>query len=267
MKKLNLIYEGYQGKSALYDIYFADDQPQSIYIFVHGYMGYKDWGAWNLMAESLQRQGKNVAMLNLTSNGTTLTHPKEFVDLKQFGNGGYYKELCDVRLFIDHLKRTYNCNEFQLIGHSRGGGIVLLAGQDTSVKAIHCLAPIASIKNRFPTGEDLEKWKLEGVYYRKNGRTGQDMPHYYVQYEEFLENQEELDIEKACKKLKKPVFVYHGDEDSSVPLQEGRQVSEWSSATLHVIQATGHTFDVVEPWNHTHLPPPMLEVVELIASK
>lgn len=247
-KYANQQYTGLNNKQGLYDLFLSDNKHKNdLVVFVHGYMGYKDWGAWNLMCEELQRRGFSIAKLNLTSNGTTLENPTEFADLERFGNGGYFQELCDVRLFLDHLQKEYGYSKFRLIGHSRGGGIVLLAGLDPRVVEIHCLAPISSIENRFPVGVELEKWKEEGVYYRKNGRTNQEMPHYYSQYEEFLAHQDELNIELACRQLQKTVFVYHGENDTSVLPSEGKSVAEWTKGSFFLINDTAHTFNAVEP--------------------
>lgn len=263
MKHSNLIYHGYNQREGLYDLFTSDNSSDILTVFVHGYMGYKDWGAWNLMCEELAKRRFAVAKLNLTSNGTTLEKPTEFADLERFGNGGYYQELTDVRSFLDHLQEKYGYSKFRLMGHSRGGGIVLLAGLDARVTEVHCLAPISSIEKRFPKGEELEKWKMNGVYFRKNGRTNQEMPHYYAQYEEFLARQVELNIEHACKQLNKPVFVYHGENDTSVLPEEGMQVADLTNGKFYLIENTAHTFDAAEPWRNEYLPEKLIEVLNL----
>lgn len=268
MQKINQTYIGINGRKGLYDLFLTEyPLEKPLIIFVHGYMGYKDWGAWNLMAESIQKSGYSIAKLNLTHNGTTITESTIFADLEAFGNGGYWKELQDVKLFLNHLEKEYQFQEFILVGHSRGGGIVLLAGNDERVQQIHCLAPISDIASRFPTGEELEKWKKEGVYYRKNGRTGQEMPHFYIQYKEFLIHQNELNIEKACKSLNKPVFIYHGENDASVLLSEGIKISEWTKGEFFLIENTAHTFDAVEPWISSEMPDKMREVTQIMNTK
>lgn len=264
---INQQYTGSADKQALYDLFLSENPSKKpLIVFVHGYMGYKDWGAWNLMAEKIRQSGFPVAKLNLTHNGTTIEQSTDFTDLEAFGNGGYWKELQDVRLFLNYLEKEYQFREFILVGHSRGGGIVLLTGEDARVKQIHCLAPICDISSRFPTDGELEKWKKDRVYYRKNGRTNQEMPHYYSQYEEFIAHQNELDIEKVCKSLNKPVFVYHGENDVSVLPSEGVMVAEWTDGEFYLIKNTAHTFDTFEPWLEPKIPDKMKEVVELMST-
>lgn len=264
-KKINEIYTGSDNRKGLYDLFVSSaGKKKPVVVFVHGYMGYKDWGAWDLFAEAIQKSGVSVAKLNLTHNGTTLSEHTAFADLEAFGNGGCLKELQDVRLFLDHLEKEHQFSEFILVGHSRGGGIVLLVGKDERVKQIHCLAPICDIASRFPSGEQLEEWKNTNVYYRKNGRTGQELPHYYSQYEDFLRAKDSLDIEKTCRQLNKPVFVYHGNNDASVLPVEGEKVAEWTGGKFYLIENTAHTFDTSEPWKEAVLPGKMQEVIELM---
>lgn len=262
MKQHNLTYTGSNNRKALYDLFCSEDPSgKSLIVFVHGYMGYKDWGVWNLVAEKWLEAGYSSAKLNLTHNGTTIEQPTVFADLEAFGKGGYWTELQDVKLFLDHLEKEYQFQEFILVGHSRGGGIVLLAGRDERVKQVHCMAPICDIASRFPQGEALKQWENDGVYYRKNGRMGQEMPHYYSQYEDFIAHRNELDIEKACKRLNKPVFVYHGENDASVLPAEGEKVAEWAKGNYYLIKDTAHTFDSSEPWDRSSLPGKMDEAV------
>lgn len=261
----NSIYQGYNGRQGLYDLFLQEEYSQKpLLVFVHGYMGYKDWGAWNLMANEFYHNGYNFAKLNLIHNGTTIQNPTIFDDLDAFGKGGYLSELRDIQLFLDHLEKHHEVYEFILIGHSRGGGMVLLAGDDHRVSQIHCLSPICDIESRFPQGEELQKWKNTNVYYKKNGRTNQDLPHYYSQYEDFLANKEELDIKAKCTLLNKPVFVYHGEEDLSVLPVEGENVANWTNGKFYSIKDTAHTFGASEPWEKEEMPSKLHEVVKLI---
>jgi uncharacterized protein len=265
MNQRNLIYKGYQGKEALYDLFTTDEaNDKPLLVFVHGYMGYKDWGAWNAMCQYWLDAGYSSAKLNLSRNGTKIICPTEFSDLDAFGKSSYWSELQDIQLFLDHLEQTHGYTSFILVGHSRGGGLVLLAGKDTRAKQVHCLAPISSIDYRFPKDDALQQWKNDGVYFRTNGRTKQDMPHYYSQYEEFLQHKDELSIEESCKQLNKPVFVYHGENDTSVKPFEGQEVALMCRGFFFLIADTEHTFGAVEPWIQENLPEKMQEVMQLM---
>ncbi|HEX9827331.1 MAG TPA: hypothetical protein VGA80_12080 [Flavobacteriaceae bacterium] len=48
----NTVIGGQHQKPILLDVcYFNNSIPKPIIVFCHGYKGFKDWGAWNLMAE------------------------------------------------------------------------------------------------------------------------------------------------------------------------------------------------------------------------
>ena len=54
MIKKNLILERKNKKSIVYDVFYKESNtPKPIIIFCHGYKGYKDWGAWNLVAKTV----------------------------------------------------------------------------------------------------------------------------------------------------------------------------------------------------------------------
>lgn len=266
-KHTNLIYQGSDNRSSLYDLFLVDDsKDQALVVFIHGYTGYKDWGCWNLMGDAIANNGYSFAKFTITHSATTVEHSTEFVDLEAFGNGGYLKELRDLQYFLDHLEKTHGFKKFILVGHSRGGGAVILGGNDERVKQIHCLAPISDIAARFPKGEKMEEWKKTGVYFHKNSRTGTELPHYFCQYEDFLAHQEELTIEIAAKKLQKPVFVYHGSDDTSVEPWEGKLVAEWTNGTYYNIEGTAHTFDTKEPWTENKMPETFAKVVQMIVT-
>jgi len=54
----NIIIKGTHHKPILSDVFYNDNQVKKpIVIFAHGYKGYKDWGAWNLVAKAFANSG------------------------------------------------------------------------------------------------------------------------------------------------------------------------------------------------------------------
>ena len=120
-------------------------------------------------------------------------------------------------------------------------------------------ASISSIGDRFPINEELEEWKDSGVRFVKNGRTKQELPQYFQLYEDFTGHQDELNIERTCKELTKPVFIIHGEKDTSVPIENGQNLATWSGVSLFVIPDTDHVFGSRHPWDHSELSTPLME--------
>jgi len=265
ISSLKSTYQGANNRSHTYQLVIPDSYNGKLVLFIHGFMGFMDWGAWKLMMDELSSNGYGTCRFNLTHNGTTPTDPVNFVDLEAFGNDSYYKELLDVRFMIDEVFRQVDRIErLVLIGHSRGGGVALLAAKDERVHAVVSLAGISTIAERFPKGEELEKWKTENVRYVKNGRTGQNLPQYYVQYTEFLEHADELDIEHSCRTNTKPVLLIHGTGDQAVAFNEALELQSWLNCELVAIPDAEHTFGASHPWTTETMPDDLKTVNEKI---
>lgn len=253
---LNSTYSGSNNKKSLIDLILPQNFNDNLIVFVHGYKGFKDWGAWNLVQQYFTTKGYGFCKFNMTHNGGTIDNGIDFPDLDAFANNSYTKEKYDLHCVINWLEQQFDSLPFlHLMGHSRGGGIVLLNAKDSRVTSVITLAAISSIKKRFSDPDIMSRWKKEGVRYEENTRTGQQMPLLYSQAEDFLSNQEQLDIEVSCRSLSKPGLHIHGTADRSVPIQEGVDIAAWTTHPLHVIDAADHTFGSSHPWNSDQLSP------------
>jgi pimeloyl-ACP methyl ester carboxylesterase len=268
MKKLvlkNDIYTGSQGKKSLIDLEIPENCNGKLILFLHGYMGYKDWGAWNLMQSFFTDNKFAFCKFNFSHNGGTIKNPIDFPDLDAFSKNTYSIEKNDVKLVLDFLEGKIEIpQEIILIGHSRGGGIALLNADDPRISKIVTLAAISSIEKRFADSNILANWKNEGVRFLKNQRTMQEMPHLYSQVEDFQINKELLNIEHACKRNSKPILIIHGENDTSVPISEGEEIAIWCNEKVNLLKETDHVFGAKQPWEETHLPQKLKEVCEII---
>ena len=251
----NAVFAGAEGKKSVYDLSIPEKWNGRLIIFLHGYMGYKDWGAWNLVSNYFTNHTYGFLKYNVSHNGGTVENPIDFDDLESFSANSYIKEVLDFQAILDVVADTFDSiPDIYLIGHSRGGGIALLQSDNGLVKKISAWAAIASIDNRFPKGKELEAWKEDGYYFRKNGRTNQQMPHKYDQYESYIEHKDRLNIMTYCKNSTIPTCVIHGDKDVSVPLDEGKTIARWLSTELTIIENEQHTFGASQPWEKDFLP-------------
>ena len=252
----NITVEGKHNKPIVTDVFYNEThQPKKIIIFCHGYKGFKDWGAWNLMAEAFANAGFFFIKFNFSHNGGTVENPIDFPDLEAFGNNNYTKELDDLETIIDWVSTNssftneVDLKEVSLIGHSRAGGIVLLkSNEDTRIKNVITLAGVCDFEKRTATVGDLDLWKKEGVKYVLNGRTKQNMPHFYQFYEDFIQHKERLDIKKATENLKIPHLIIHGDDDTSVLISEAESLKKWNpNSQFEIIENANHVFNVSHP--------------------
>ncbi|TQD40585.1 alpha/beta hydrolase family protein [Haloflavibacter putidus] len=256
-REKNFKIPGKHQRPIVTDVFYNPDRkPKPIAIFCHGYKGFKDWGAWNLVAEEFARNNFFFIKFNFSHNGGTAQNPIDFPDLEAFGNDNYTKQLDDLDTIINWITTTKefssdaDVTKLSLIGHSRGGGIVLLkAANNNLVKKVVTWAGVCNFESRFPSGEKLETWKNEGVYYIENGRTKQKMPHYYQFYEDFQKNKEALSIKRAVKKLNIPQLIVHAKNDFSVMVEEAHQLEEWHPhSELFLLENSNHVFNTKHPW-------------------
>ncbi len=269
--KNSYIISGKHQKSILIDTtQKLDGENIPLIIFCHGYKGFKDWGAWNEMANAFAETGFLFLKFNFSHNGGTMAQPIDFPDLEAFGNNNYIKELDDLESVIDWVFKInslkyVNLNNITLIGHSRGGGIVCIkAEEDSRITRVISLAGVSSYGNRTSTTGDLEQWKKDGVKYVLNGRTKQHMPHYYQFYKNFTKNQDRLTIQRAVSNLKIPFLIIHGNKDTSISIEEAENLHKWNpKSNLKIIEGADHVFNTKHPWVENKLTKELREVVSI----
>jgi len=251
----NGVYLGAERKEALYDLKVPENYGGELIIFMHGFMGFKDWGCWYLVEKFFTDRGFAFLKYNVSHNGTSLTDPLNFVDTEAFAQNNYSKEILDLEGILYLVGQEFDVlPSINLIGHSRGGGIAHLFSHDNRIARIISWAGISSIESRFPKGDELEAWKQAGRRTVHNGRTKQDLPIAYSQFEDFLKNRKRLNIAYYCQTSAKPSFVIHGDQDDSVKIQEGKTLAEYLQVELCEIAGANHTFNSSHPWQEEKLP-------------
>lgn len=269
---VNTWFVGSANRKSPMSIYYPKQKENAeIVLFVHGFKGFKDWGQFPLVQQYIAAQGFIVVAFNFSHNGGTLEEVIDFPDLEAFSRNTYQKEVEDVGHvlnWIEENKQLYfasaNGNEIHIIGHSRGGGIALLAGNKYgAIKKIVTWAAVADFVERLPEELELKKWKASGVYFIRNGRTNQDMPMKYDFIENLLNAKDQLNIQQAVQNLEKPLLVVHGEDDETVLLENAERIVSWKKGTeLRVIKGGGHTFNGKHPWTELHLPKATLDAVE-----
>ncbi len=275
----NIIVNGLHNKPILTDVFFHKNQTKKpVVIFSHGYKGYKDWGAWNLVAQHFADKNMAFVKFNFSHNGGTIEQPIDFSDLEAFGNNNFTKELDDLQSTINwltqnnSLKDEFDFDNISLIGHSRGGGIVLLkAASEPLIKKVITWAGVFNFETRFPTGELLETWQKQGVSYIDNVRTHQKMPLYFQFYQNFKDHKDQLHIGNAVKSLKIPQLIIHGTADDTVKLLEAENLHKWNKKSeLYLVENANHTFGCSQPWQHlempNHLQKAVLKTVDFISN-
>lgn len=236
------------------------DDLMPLVIFCHGFKGFKDWGCFPYMLDKIAAEGNFVVSFNFSYNGVGEqgNDLMEFTRLERFAENTFTRELEDLGSVIDYLemhreKYLYDLNNIILIGHSRGGGIVILkASQDKRIKKLITLASVST----FDRYSDRLKadWKKTGYWEVQNSRTGQMMRMNVSLLEDIENNPETLDIEKAAENINIPWLIIHGTEDISVDYSSAETLNTLNKSgksELKLLENAGHTFGAVHPFEGT----------------
>jgi len=266
------IIKGSHNKPILCDLFFKKNkQPKPIVIFCHGYKGFKDWGAWNLVAEEFAKNDLFFLKFNFSHNGGTIDQPIDFPDLEAFSNNNYSIELDDLESVINfsitnaNIEKEIDKNNIILIGHSRGGGIVSLkSSQHKKITKVITWAGISDIEYCFEKDIkiSLEQWKKEGVAYNINSRTLQKMPHKYQFYANYLANKKELNIQNAVQKIQIPHLIIHGTHDKDILPIAAKNIHKWNrNSKLVLFNNMNHALGNLQPWLSKEMPEDLKKVV------
>lgn len=236
-----------------------------VVLLCHGFKGFKDWGFFPYAAEEFARNGFAAIRFNFSLNGVEDVE-QEFTALDRFARNTVGRELDDLRDIVDAVHAgqvvppACDRSRILLVGHSLGGGVVLVhAAEDKRIAAVVTWAGVADFMRWGKKTRQM--WKRTGRMEIENARTGQMMPMDVVMLEDLEANAMRYDIPAAAGRLTQPLLVLHGEQDVSVPLEEGRRVfaaADPSRSRLHVLPNTDHTFGVRHPFEG---PTPALESV------
>jgi hypothetical protein len=79
----NFVLNQIDSKPIILDYYYGElSNKMPLIIFCHGYKGFKDWGAWDLVAEEFANNNFVFVKFNFSHNGGTAKNPIDFPDLR-----------------------------------------------------------------------------------------------------------------------------------------------------------------------------------------
>lgn len=256
-----------EGLPIYYDFYVPighKEKPSPLVVFLHGFKGFKDWGAFPDACAELAAAGFGVLAMNFSLNGVGKSMT-EFDQLDLFARETLSQDLDDVGTVITALQKgdistertNIDTGNIGILGHSRGGHTAVAAAAEYS--EIRCLvtwSAVADYNARWSDGM-ISDWKNNGVTEIKNGRTGQIMPIKEVVYKDALENADRLMAINRVKELDIPAKFIHAKGDESVPFTEAEKLYNNCSSEdkeIKLIPNSGHTFDTSHPFERVDFP-------------
>ncbi|WP_432712391.1 alpha/beta hydrolase family protein [Pedobacter sp.] len=264
IQKEQFILTGANDKTILGDLTYDDNHTNpDLILFVHGFKGFKDWGAHHLVAQYFAEKGYKFLKFNLSHSGVTQENPHDVTDLETFAANTISYELADVNTVVNYISHLHPSSNLTIIGHSRGGGLALIkAAIDARINKIVTWSSIADFGSLWKP-EQEEEWERTGKIYIENARTKEEMPLNSTLLTDFRSHQQEYDILTAAKQLTIPWLIVHGDDDVNVPFSVAEQLKEAQpAAQLKRIHAANHVYGASHPYTEETLPPQLQEVVE-----
>lgn len=227
----------------------APRHPRALLVVVHGFKGFKDWGFFPWVGEHLAHHGYAVCRFNMSRSGIA-EDPDNFERLDLFAGDTYSTQLSDLRLVVAYAQLQYPDTDTFLLGHSRGGGIVLLGAED--VPGLAGVITWSAIARADRWDEATKRqWRSDGSLDVINARTKQVMRMSTAILDDYEQNRERLDILAAAGRLRVPLLVVHGGKDESVPVAESEEIaSRAHDAARLVIGNAGHTYNAIHPLIH-----------------
>jgi dienelactone hydrolase len=233
----------------------AAPSPLPVVVILHGFKGFKDWGMFPPTARKLGERGLATVALNASRNGVE-DRLEDFTDLPAFARNTPRREVGDIRRVMEGIRsgelgEGLDPRRIGLLGHSRGGGVVLLAAAaEPTVRSVVTWASISTFWRY--TDRAVAEWRRAGRLDVPNARTGQLMWLDRSVLEDLEASRDEYDLAAAAGRLRAPLLAVHGEQDEAVDPADSERLVRWAGSAdkrLLVIPKTGHTFGAAHPWN------------------
>jgi len=221
------------------------DDARALVVIVHGFKGFKDWGFFPWLAEFLCSDRAAVCRFNMSRSGIG-DNLETFERLDLFADDTYSAQIDDLIDVVQWCQSRVDLPTF-LVGHSRGGGVALLAAE--KVEHLTGIATWNSI-SRVDRWDEATKrqWRGDGYQDVINSRTRQVMRMSTRMLDDYEAHRQRLDILGAVVKIEVPMLVVSGARDESVPAGESREIVAYArDASLVVIDNASHTFNAIHP--------------------
>ena len=241
-------------------------------IVCHGFKGFKDWGFHPHLGVRLAEAGFVAVHFNLSRNGVG-EDLMEFTEPEKFRKNTSTIELQDLATVIQAVQTQFpgdlvDSSRIGLLGHSRGGGLAILAAAlHPGVKALVTWAAVSTF-DRFDDPATVDIWRKMGYLDVVNSRTGQVLQMGIEYLDDLRQNKEKLDILAAASRLKIPFRLIHGTADESVSFLEAGAIrgraKNAKPVELISLEGAGHTFGAAHPFERTtrHLEEAIHETTE-----
>lgn len=238
----------------------ASGAPLPLVLLLHGFKGFRNWGFFPLAARRLADDGMLVVRMDFSLNGMRGTDDV-VVSTEDFGRNTISREVDDVEDMIGYLLKSSDSiareirarwdGTLQLVGHSRGGGVAMLAGAKHNAQGVVVWNSVGKW-GRW-SARQRNAWVDAGSIVIENARTGQKLPMDSAYVFDIERGRDSQSLITACATLSERLLFIHAEHDMTVPLKEIQTLLDESEgeASLVIVPNTTHTFGITHPFEKT----------------
>jgi len=235
----------------------AENAP--LVVITNGHNGFYSYGMFPFIQEQLQEAGISSYSYNF-SHGGVIGDSDYFEDLESYEKNCMRLETLDLVQIVNALKeseiRFTENTELFLFAHSLGGIPTIFGAQQLTEdgKAPTGIILVSTVKTlNFYSPGMIQEWEQSAVLFRKNNRTGQELPHGNEFLQEILSSETTWNVKKALGNIKSKVLLIHGEDDEAIPLQHSEALHQWATeygldSELHIIPGATHTYNTKHPF-------------------
>ncbi|MDX2246083.1 MAG: prolyl oligopeptidase family serine peptidase [Bacteroidia bacterium] len=230
-------------------------------LYIHGFKGFKDWGFVPYAGNFFAQNGYSFFAFNFSHNGIG-KNSEDIVELDKFEKNTFSLEVNEVLEMIHLITHTNFFgkdvhHKLGLIGHSRGGGVSLIAANRSDRVSALCTWASVSNFDRF-SKEDRQKWRKRGYFEVVNSRNGQTLRMGLPILDDLEKNsRNKLNVLQAARTFRRPLLLLHGQEDETIPFFEAEHLNIYGDPNhtrMRIVPNGTHTFGAKHPFAGTTEP-------------
>lgn len=254
MQKQKLSFSHKEGK--VEGIYLDAGKNSPLVVIVNGHNGFYNYGMFPYIQQQLQANGISSYSFNFSHGGVK-------------GDGDYFEDLFNyeqncMRLETEDLLAVLESGAGMIRSHNKKilfahslGGVPTIFGAKKAMERhlkIDGMILVSTVKTlNFWSAETLKEWATNGVVFKKNNRTQQELPQGFEFLQEVLASETTWNVERAMRSLDLPILIIHGEKDESVSPEHGQSLYDFikdtnSKASFQLIPEATHTFNTKHPF-------------------
>ncbi|KAL1188060.1 hypothetical protein V5N11_009902 [Cardamine amara subsp. amara] len=207
---------------------------REVVVLCHGFRSNKDNTILKNMTAALEKEGISAFRFDFSGNGESEGN---------FYYGNFNNEADDdLHMVIQYLCNTMNRVVPVILGHSKGGDVVLLYASKygDTIRSVVNISGRFDLKKGIRLGDDyMEKIREQGFIDAKEGKSC------FRVTEESLMDRLNTDMHEACLKIgrKCKVLTVHGSDDTVVPVEDAKEFAKIiPNHNLEIVQGANHGY-------------------------